>query len=177
MLPLIHREWLNSPSSVVRTAYLIARLAHAGQTDKGGKPYIDHPSRAAGIVTSLSHTDLARGALMGGEPLLDATRYTLQAVALLHDVVEDTDVTLADLREDFTEPLVNLVDALTRRRNEPDDDYLRRIIAAGPLAILVKIADSTDNSDETRLERLSGGEAAKYRQKYRGFIARLIEAL
>ena len=73
-------------------------------------------------------------------------------VALLHDVVEDTDYTLNDLRSmGFDDEVVEAISLLTHEDDVPYEDYLRRI-KTNPLAKKVKIADIMHNSDQTRLE-------------------------
>ncbi len=114
--------------STLETAIRIAVAAHAGQTDKGGAPYITHPLRLMAAVDEEE----------------------AKIVALLHDVVEDTAVGLDDLsREGFSEDILNAVDILTHRRNEPYADYVVGC-KSNPLARQVKLADLADNS---RLDR------------------------
>ena len=130
--------------SIVEGAADVARGAHAGQVDKSGQPYIGHPARVAARVRG---DDFA------------------EAAAWLHDVVEDTDVTLDDLRRDFPDELVAAVDALTRRRHEEPDDYYARV-RRNPLALRVKAADLADNSDAARLAALPPDTQARLRAKY-----------
>jgi (p)ppGpp synthase/HD superfamily hydrolase len=126
----------------------LAERLHEGQVDKAGEPYIGHPRGVARLT-----------ALFGG---------TLhqQLAALLHDVVEDTDCTLDDLRELGTpEPVIALIDALSKRPGESRDDYLARVVA-NPDAILVKRADIASNSDPVRLAKLPADVRAKLERKY-----------
>ena len=130
----------------VLRAHALATRAHAGQLDKSGEAYIDHPRRVARLAGRSGGT-------------------TEQIVAaLLHDVVEDTDVTLADLDE-FGAGVVQLVDALTHRNGEPNADYYDRITRT-PAAVLVKLCDIYDNLDPTRLHRLDEATQARLRIKY-----------
>ncbi len=130
---------------VVTTARRLAEEVHAGQVDKAGQPYIDHPARVAARVA--------------GDP--DA-----EAVAWLHDVVEDTDMTLERLREiGFPADIVLAVDAMTRREDEIPDDYYARV-AANPLALKVKRADLADNSDPGRLALLQPDLESRLQAKY-----------
>jgi len=102
---------------------------HAGAVDKAGQPYILHPLR---VMARLS-TDTER------------------IVAILHDVVEDSEVTLDDLRADgFSDEIVDAIDHVTRRGGESYEAFIERI-APHPLARRVKIADLEDNMDVTRL--------------------------
>ena len=100
----------------------IACAAHAGQVDKAGMPYIYHPTAvAAKFETSL-----------------------LRTVALLHDVVEDTPVTLEDLEKQFPKEVIDAVDAITYHKGESKDDYLGRVMK-NMTAREVKIADIGHN--------------------------------
>jgi (p)ppGpp synthase/HD superfamily hydrolase len=74
-----------------------------------------------------------------------------RVVAILHDVVEDSEVTLDDLRaEGFSDEVVNAIDHVTRREGELYEAFIERI-APHPLARRVKVADLEDNMDVTRL--------------------------
>ncbi|MDM8527332.1 hypothetical protein QUF58_03895 [Anaerolineales bacterium HSG24] len=116
-------------SNLLEKAIVLAVEKHQGQTDKQGKPYILHPLRV------MFH--------LKGE--------TAQIVGILHDVVEDTDVTFDDLRGmGFSEPIIEAVDGLTRRDEESYEEFVARI-GANHLAKQVKLADLTDNMDIRRL--------------------------
>ncbi|KNY18470.1 hypothetical protein AKG11_04980 [Shinella sp. SUS2] len=108
--------------TMLREAITMAALAHDGQTDKAGAPYIFHPLRVASTFS-------------------DAT---LQTIAVLHDVVEDTALTLSDLDAHLPQGIVNAVDALTRRPGETYEDFIVRV-GRNPIARQVKIADLRDN--------------------------------
>lgn len=110
-------------------ALALAVGAHAGQTRKfSGEPYVTHPLRVARYLHAAG----------GDEDLLVA--------ALLHDVVEDSEVTLADLRGlDFSPKTVALVDAVTRTADESYWVFLARTAAAGADARMLKAADIADN--------------------------------
>lgn len=130
--------------AMVRVAELIATRAHAGQTDKSGSAYITHPAR----VVARLHTRRE------------------QMTGWLHDVVEDTDTTLADLTEaGLPAEVVAAVDALTRRPGEDPDTYYGRV-ATDPLAVAVKHADLDDNSDPDRLAQLDTETRARLGRKY-----------
>jgi (p)ppGpp synthase/HD superfamily hydrolase len=108
---------------LLQRAVAIADGAHRGQTTKTGEPYINHVGRVA-------------------EPFLK-----LAIIAELHDVVEDSDVTLKTLRAaGFSEEIVGAVDALTRREGESYKQYLRRC-AENESGIIVKVADIQDHLD------------------------------
>lgn len=107
----------------------IAFNAHSGQVDKGGKPYILHPVRVA----------------------LRCNNEDEKITALLHDVVEDTDITLDFLKENgFGQEVVDAIDCLTKRENEEYPEFIKRI-SGNRLATAVKINDLTDNMDTERL--------------------------
>ena len=75
-------------------------------------------------------------------------------IAVLHDVVEDSDITLDDLRmEGFSDAIVAGVDCLTRRSREDYADYIERV-KQNPLAVQVKLGDLEDNMNLQRLDRL-----------------------
>ena len=117
------------PPAQLAKAIRIAAEAHEGQLDKAGQPYVLHVLR----VMFGCHSPEA------------------QIAAALHDVVEDTDWTLDDLRrEGFSTTVVEIVDALTRREGEDYFDFARRA-AATPLGREVKRADLLDNMDIRRI--------------------------
>lgn len=130
-------------NNIVEIALEIAQIAHEGQLDRGGNPYINHPL----YVASQMEDDEAK------------------AVALLHDTVEDSDVTIEDLKDaQFSENVVNAVDAITKRQVEDYETYIQRL-SKNTIATHVKIADMKHNSDLSRIENPS--EADKKRiEKY-----------
>ncbi|CZF84422.1 Guanosine-3',5'-bis(diphosphate) 3'-pyrophosphohydrolase [Grimontia celer] len=129
-LPESHLEAL-------RQAYLVARDAHEGQTRSSGEPYIIHPIAVARILAEMR---------------LD--HETLMA-ALLHDVIEDTDVTKEDLQQRFGDTVADLVDGVSkldklkfRDRQEAQAENFRKMIMAMAhdiRVILIKLADRTHN--------------------------------
>ena len=139
-------------------ALIYAAQKHRGQRDKAGKPYITHPLR---VMNNLG---------------LDATLEE-QMAALLHDVVEDCDVSLDDLRAaGFPEAVVVAVDHLTKD-SEGEADYQKAIerAARDPIAQRVKIADLTDNMNLKRIANASDEDrrrAAKY-EKARAWLERV----
>jgi (p)ppGpp synthase/HD superfamily hydrolase len=111
-------------------AILIAAQAHSDQLDKAGRPYILHPIRVMQRVHQ--HGPAA------------------EIVAVLHDVVEDTPVTLEELADQgFGPDIIAGVDALTRRDGEDYFDYIERC-SQDQIGCLVKLADLEDNSDPIR---------------------------
>lgn len=114
--------------SQLDVAINLARSAHAGQRDKLGVAYICHPLAVMRGVTTVEQ----------------------KIVAVLHDVVEDTPVTLDYLRTlGFEEHIVQAVDAVTKRVGEPLKDSMARV-AADPLALVVKLADLAHNASPER---------------------------
>ncbi|CAM3156877.1 HD domain-containing protein [Stackebrandtia soli] len=143
--------------SLTEVERLAARL-HRRQVDKAGRPYIGHPRAVA-----------ARVAADGGS-------VHQQMAALLHDVVEDTEASLSTLGADgVPAPVLVLVDAMTKRRDESHEDYLTRL-ARVPGAALIKRADIAHNSDPNRLAALPGPLRARLRAKYEGAV-RLLDRL
>lgn len=130
----------------VEDARALAVAAHRDQIDKAGRPYIEHPAAVAAALAPYGDA-----AVMAG---------------WLHDVVEDTEVTLEQLAGlGFPPAVVAAVDAVTRRPGETYLNAVRRC-AADPIGRLVKLADNTHNSDETRLALLDESTAARLRAKY-----------
>jgi (p)ppGpp synthase/HD superfamily hydrolase len=133
--------------STLERAIEIAASAHAGQVDKAGEPYILHPLRV----------------------MLRLDTQSERMVAVLHDVVEDTNVTLEQLTaEGFPEEVVNAVAALTKLPGESRLEAAARA-AANPISRRVKLADNAENMDLSRIpnptekdhERLSEYEAVR----------------
>lgn len=135
----------NYYKEMVRLADSIADKAHEGQTDRNGWPYISHPRRVALGVRKLA-CELA--AATDPDVSLEELKAEAQIVALLHDTVEDTGVSLAYLAR-----IVDAIDALTRRPGESRESYLSRV-RVNDLARLVKLADIADNTDPQRLTLL-----------------------
>jgi (p)ppGpp synthase/HD superfamily hydrolase len=116
-------------SKLLERAIEIAVEAHRGQKDKYGAPYILHPLR---VMSRLEDT-------------------AGKIVAILHDVVEDTDWTFKDLKkEGFPKAILDALDCVTRRDNESYEEFVKRS-ASNPLARRVKLADLEDNMDLRRI--------------------------
>ena len=130
---------------LVYKAMHIAYNAHHGQLDKSGAPYIFHPIHLA-------------------EQMDDEASC---CAALLHDVVEDTSVTLDDLRKDFPEEIVEAVRLLTHEESVPMEEYLIAI-RDNPIALKVKLADNAHNADQTRCvgSDIPEEKLAQWREKY-----------
>ena len=140
----------NYYKEMVRLADSIADKAHEGQTDRNGWPYISHPRRVALGARKLV-SEMA--AATHPDSSLEELKAEAQIVALLHDTVEDTGVSLAYLARYFSARIVDAIDALTRRPGESYEAYLGRV-RVNDLARLVKLADVADNTDPRRLALL-----------------------
>lgn len=132
-------------------ALRLAVHAHAGHVDRAGAPYLLHVLQ---VVVGCQ------------DNLLAAT------VAALHDVVEDSPLTLRDLRDQgFPSPVIEAVDALTRREGEAYEDCIERV-AKCPLASKVKLADLHSNMDVRRLAQVTTGDIGRL-ERYRKAWERL----
>lgn len=128
-------------------AYKIAKKAHLGQVDKAGEDYIKHPEKVASFVK----TDEEK------------------AVAYLHDVIEDTELTLEDLSEyGFSKEVIEAVNIITKKRGEDYQSYLNSV-KNNKLARAVKLADLRHNSDLTRLTKVTEKDI-KRKEKYQKAI-------
>jgi len=115
----------------VERARDLADLLHASQTDKLGIPYPAHVRHVASLCAAYGPD--------------------YQAVGHLHDTVEDTDLTLRKIQENFGLKVRNGVDAMTKRKGESYfDDYLPRLLR-NRIGIVVKYADSTHNLGKCHL--------------------------
>ena len=118
----------------IERAIQIAVAAHAGIKDKGGKPYILHPIKVMMRVETEEE----------------------QIVAILHDVVEDTDWTFDALRnEGFSETVIKALESVTKQSEDEDyEDFIKRSLR-NDIGRKVKIADLLENLDVTRIGELS----------------------
>ena len=122
-------------------ALVFAMMAHKGQKDYGGLPYITHPINVAETVMRQGCSD-------------DAV-----VAALLHDVVEDTDVTLEEVRQSFGSTVADFVNLLSRTDEETYQEFIGRMIAAAgwdPKFLEVLFIKLADIKDHTRVERRTG---------------------
>ncbi len=133
----------------VDEARRLATEAHRSQLDKSGAPYIGHPLRVAKRLDSVDE----------------------QVVALLHDVLEDTPVTVDDLAAaGATEAQLRALELLCHAPGVDDLTYWRSV-RSDPLALIVKIADIADNTDPARVARLDARTAERLAAKYRNALA------
>lgn len=132
-------------------AIQVARRAHEGQLDKSGRPYIGHPLRVMGALRN-EHERMA---------------------AVLHDVVEDTAVTLDDLTEaGCPAPVLAALAAISKQPGEAQESYLARV-ASNPIALAVKRADIEDNMSPDRMARLDKDTQERLRAKYTSALRQL----
>jgi (p)ppGpp synthase/HD superfamily hydrolase len=122
----------------------MAAAHHADQVDKAGKPYLMHLLWVAGRCA----TELA------------------MTVALLHDIVEDTSVTLEVLRSEFDEEIADAVDHLTKREREVYGEYIERVME-NPVAAYVKVRDIIHHLRGEQEADLAVGLRSRYRLAYK----------
>jgi (p)ppGpp synthase/HD superfamily hydrolase len=130
----------------VDDAIVLAVRAHRGQRDRGrpALPYVTHPLR---VMSAFDEPEL-------------------QMIAVLHDVAEDTVYDLERLREEgVPEPVLEAVDALTKRNGEDLEQYWSRV-RVDPLALKVKLVDVDDNADPRRLALLPQEDAKRLAERY-----------
>ena len=139
---------------MLEEAILIATRAHMGQVDKGNQPYILHPLRV----------------------MLRLQTEEERTVGVLHDVIEDTSVTIEDLRKQgISKEVLEALEHITKGKQEPYMEYISRVIQ-NPLALKVKKCDLEDNMNRSRLEKVTEKEEARLK-KYELAYSKVIEAL
>ncbi len=125
--------------SDLNKAIELACQAHAGQVDKAGQHYILHPMR---LMLGLQEDEE-------------------RIVAVLHDVIEDSDITLNDLvKYRFSKSVIDAIDCLSKRTSERYEDFIMRI-SSNKLARKIKIEDIKDNLDLTRMTSISDKDLAR----------------
>ncbi len=135
--------------SKLEEAIILAAQAHKGQRDKYGAPYILHPLRVMARVKTA----------------------TEKTVAVHHDTVEDTEWTLAALREvGFSDAIVEAVDCLTKRDGESYDSLIERA-RRNPLARRVKIADLEDNMNLLRIGEIKAKDLERLEKYHKSWCA------
>ncbi|MDV8273362.1 GTP pyrophosphokinase [Streptococcus pneumoniae] len=132
---------------MIDIALAIAKKAHAGQVDKAGVDYIQHPLYVASQVNTEQE----------------------KAVALLHDVIEDSDITAADLfASGLSNDVVTVVQILTKKKGQSYQEYLGKV-TSNNLARVVKFADLNHNSDLSRLKSVTNTDYERVK-KYKNAI-------
>ena len=141
-------------TELTNKAMKIAYAAHHGQVDYNGIPYIFHPIHLA-------------------EDMDDEISC---CAALLHDVVEDTAVTMEELAKEFPPEVIDVLKLLTHDDRTDYFDYVRAI-RTNPIAVKVKLADLAHNSDQSRCvgSDLTPERLAHWEQKYQKAMAILME--
>lgn len=135
--------------STLERAIAIAAEAHAGQVDKAGEPYLLHPLRLMLQMETLAE----------------------RIVAALHDVVEDSDWTIEDLRQEaFSEEILDAIESVTRRNGEAYGAFVARA-GTNPIGRNVKLADLRDNSDLRRIPNPTERDLARVRKYERAIVA------
>ena len=134
--------------SQIEKALKLAYEKHNGQLDKGGNPYVLHPITVA-LTSTINYVEEG------------------VCVALLHDIVEDTDVTFEDLKElGFNDVVIKNLKLLTRKDNENYFDYIKNIRDSGEyIAYCTKVADLEHNMDLSRLKEVTDKDI-KRKEKY-----------
>jgi (p)ppGpp synthase/HD superfamily hydrolase len=141
---------------ILSRAIMLATQAHEGQFDRGGVPYILHPL----AVMHLTHSQDEE----------------IKAIAVLHDAVEDSDLTIKDLiDEGFTNRIVRGVYALTKREGQTYEQYKLEVFSNRD-AMIVKKADLTHNSDINRLKGVRQKDLDRIKQ-YHEFYLEIVKRL
>jgi GTP diphosphokinase / guanosine-3',5'-bis(diphosphate) 3'-diphosphatase len=151
LFSLTRRFLTKSGQRQVEKAFRVAREAHAGQLRKSGGPYIEHP---LAVATTLAELELDPDTI---------------SAALLHDVVEDTDCSMADIRDGFGEQIAEIIDGVTKldrfkfgSREEQQAENMRKMLiamAGDVRVILIKLADRLHN-----METISALAASRRRE-------------
>lgn len=123
-------------------AISLANKVHATQLDKAGQPYILHPLR---LMLKFDSEDE-------------------RIVAVLHDVVEDSDTTLSDLIDmGFSSAIVSAIDCLTKKTNEDYEEFIGRV-SLNPLATKIKIEDIKHNLDLSRIHQIQDKDLVRVKK-------------
>lgn len=140
-------------TATIADAVALAACVHRDQRDKVGQPYILHALR----VMLRQHDE------------------TAQIVGVLHDVLEDSEVTVDDLRtRGYTNEVITALEALTKRKGEDYGDFIERVVV-NSLARRVKLADLEDNMDVQRLANVSNDDLERIKKYHTAWrrLARL----
>jgi hypothetical protein len=142
-VPAKDQQGDESHDRLLLLARVLAEKAHTGQVDKSGTPYINHPYAVMRMA----------------EPGID------RIVAILHDVVEDSDTSIEKIRNIFGNEVAVAVDAITRRDGEEPAEYYLRV-RSNETALRVKHLDLRHNSDPERLAQLPSDLRTRLEEKY-----------
>jgi len=151
----------------IQAARDLVEKVHGDQVDKAGEPYLNHVYRVASLASHRYGND---------NPYFPPSSKRLEyIVGLLHDVVEDGDVTLEDIRGKFGNFIANAVNAITHIRNEPYGTYIERV-KENRLATSVKLADLRDNSDFDRVVILARVDPEAFKRVVEVLVPRYFRA-
>ena len=137
-------DYFTTGTEMVAAAKLIAKLAHKGQKDKAGMDYFTHPEAVAAMLDTPEE----------------------KTVAYFHDTVEDTDVTVEEIRSVFGNEIADAVALMTHADGVPYLDYVKEI-GKNPLARKVKLADLTHNMDISRIPDPTQKDYNRIEKKYK----------
>ena len=130
---------MSDSNQLLELAAFICITRHVGQTDKAGEPYFQHPMRVA------THCETKEQKI----------------VALLHDIIEDTPMTSADLlNQGFPVEVVNAVLSVTRQKNEEYEDFIKRV-GTNNIGRYVKLRDLEDNLNPFRMSSFEEKDMAR----------------
>lgn len=137
-------------TKLTRKAMIIAYEAHKNQVDKSGVPYIYHPIHVAEQMNTENEC----------------------IIALLHDVVEDTNVTFKQLEEVFSKEIIDILKLLTKKKEIDYYEYINKI-KENAVARKAKIADIKHNLDRSRLDVITDKDI-KREEKYKKALSILM---
>lgn len=137
-------------TKLTRKAMIIAYEAHKNQVDKSGVPYIYHPIHVAEQMDTENEC----------------------IIALLHDVVEDTNVTFKQLGEVFSKEIIDILKLLTKKKDIDYYEYINKV-KENTVARKVKIADIEHNLDRSRLDIITDKDI-KREEKYKNALSMLM---
>lgn len=134
--------------SDLTTAIKIACDAHANQTDKAGEPYILHPLRLMHCFNEKS----------------------IMITAVLHDVIEDSQVTLDFLiSQGFDKSIIEAIKAITKKSDETYNEFIKRL-SSNSMAVKVKIEDLKDNLNLIRLKSIGDKDLERLKKYHKALI-------
>ena len=135
-------DYITLHGNLIERSIGIALKSHKGQKDKAGLPYILHPLTVMNKVTAADE----------------------KVVAVLHDVIEDTDITIEDLEEyEIPDFVIEAVDAISKRDDEEYMEYIKRCGENG-IARRVKLADLEHNTQQDRIKYVKASTLKRYQE-------------
>lgn len=138
-------------------ANTIAKIIHKNQKDLSGEPYLNHIWRVLDNCRSLAchlHNDIYKD---------------VEILALLHDSVEDSDLTIEDLKPFFSEKIITGLDNITKRPLEKYNSYLERVLSLD-ISFICKMGDLQDNMNITRLKKLKQRDIERLVKYHKAYI-------